>query len=115
MTDTWTPARIRQLTELVSDGVSYKEIAARMGITKSTAIGKAHRLNLDHPNSPLAKPAAEAPQAESAIVFPPSGHCLWSFGHVDEKRFRFCGEPATAPGGPWCAEHRQRVYVRVPK
>lgn len=109
MIDTWTPERIRQLTELVTEGVSFSQIGARMGITKSAAIGKAHRLYLEHPNSP---PPVEQKPASSPL-FPPAGHCLWGFGNPGEEPFRFCGEPASEIGSAWCPEHRKRVYARV--
>ena len=109
MTDTRKPKHIRQLTELVAKGVGYKQIGARMGMTKSQVIGKAHRLGLGHPNSPA--PALRPSPMPTA--FPPFGHCLWGLGNPGDSGFRFCGEPTSEIGGAWCPEHRKRVYVRA--
>src|SRR4051794_10297306 len=49
---TWSEARIVELTRLWSDGLSTTEIGQRLAVSKNAVIGKAHRLNLPRRGSP---------------------------------------------------------------
>lgn len=49
----WTPERDAQLRALWDDGMSGTEIGKRMGVSKSAAIGRAHRLKLAPRVSPI--------------------------------------------------------------
>jgi hypothetical protein len=42
----WSPDRERRLEALYRDGLSFSLIAADIGVTRSAAIGKAHRMKL---------------------------------------------------------------------
>lgn len=50
----WTPERDAQLRSLWDAGISGTDIGKRMGITKSAAIGRVHRLKLKPRVSPIA-------------------------------------------------------------
>ena len=49
----WTDDTIRELRQLWSEGHSTAEIGRRMGVTKNTVVGKAHRLDLPARPSPI--------------------------------------------------------------
>jgi GcrA cell cycle regulator len=49
----WTPAAIAELTRLWAEGLKGSEIGKRLGVSKSAAVAKAHRLNLPGRASPI--------------------------------------------------------------
>ena len=49
----WTDGTIRELRQLWSEGHSTAEIGRRMGVSKNTVVGKAHRLDLPARPSPI--------------------------------------------------------------
>ncbi len=50
---TWTPERVAYLTELWSAGLKTILIARKLGLSKNTIVGKAHRLKLARRPSPI--------------------------------------------------------------
>ncbi len=52
-TQTWTPKKIAKLRELWDKGLSTSEIGKKLGVTKNSVVGKAHRLELDARMSPI--------------------------------------------------------------
>ncbi len=65
----WSEEAIQRLRTLWDEGYVTAEIAARMGITKNMAIGKAHRLKLPPRPSPI-KPDNSRRQALMAAIAP---------------------------------------------
>ena len=57
----WTDETSARLRNLCAEGHSTAEIGRRMGITKNSVVGKAHRLNLDARPSPIRREGEEAP------------------------------------------------------
>jgi GcrA cell cycle regulator len=108
----WTEDRMTILRSLWQEGLTTREIGARMGITKNAVVGKVHRLGLPKRLSPI---AAKEPPAE-VIRLDGLGMdmCSWPFGEPGTDNFRFCGHPAVSEK-PYCAEHCARAYVRVTK
>jgi GcrA cell cycle regulator len=49
----WTPWAISELTRMWAEGLTGGEIGKRLGISKSAAVAKAHRLNLPGRASPI--------------------------------------------------------------
>ncbi|MGB6566226.1 MAG: GcrA family cell cycle regulator, partial [Xanthobacteraceae bacterium] len=49
----WTAERIEQLRNGVSSGLTCRQIAAEIGVTRNAVIGKSHRLGLS-PGRPAA-------------------------------------------------------------
>jgi hypothetical protein len=43
------------------------------------------------------------------VEFPPRGRCLYSYNHVGEADFEFCGLHAEK-GTAWCMVHHAVVY-----
>jgi GcrA cell cycle regulator len=111
MDNVWTQERIDALAELWSQGLSTAEIGRRLGVTKNSVVGKAHRLALTPRPSPV-KLTGRPRQRSAAKVVEMSGPtCSWPNGHPGEKGFHFCGARAV-PGKPYCAEHAALAYVR---
>ena len=136
----WTPQEIEQLRALWDEGLSTRTIAARLGTTKNSVVGKAHRLFLPSRPSPIpfAKPGAPRkvrqppaapkvtlvaviravaviPVAPPASVTPrlprASGECCFPFGHPGKPGFRFCGAPSV-PGKPYCRACCSVAYTK---
>lgn len=76
MTDVWTVERIEKLKRLYDERYSFAEIAAALGggITRNSAIGKAHRLGLV---GNKAKPKPKLPKPDK----PPSAQCFSATVH----------------------------------
>jgi hypothetical protein len=64
------------------------------------------------PPPPVVVPEARMPEVAPAPVLRPLG-CQWISGDVRTRGWRFCGEPTTGPGSPWCAAHRAVCYGRA--
>ena len=57
----WTAADIDLLKKLVAEGLSYSQIAARMGRGRNACLGKAHRMNIQAPTrEAVVKPVRDA-------------------------------------------------------
>lgn len=61
----WTDTKQVRLVELWAEGLSAREIAMRLAVSRSAVIGKAHRLGLSPRASPI-KRALPAPQEVAA-------------------------------------------------
>ena len=111
----WTQERIDSLAKLWQEGLSTAEIGRRLGVTKNSVVGKAHRLALAPRPSPLKSgtaPAAARPVKQAKKVVEISGPtCSWPIGHPGEKGFHFCDARAMQ-GKPYCTEHAALAYVR---
>lgn len=60
----WDDARMAQLRELWASGLSAARIAAEMGVSKNTVIGRVHRMGLPSRASPIGAARDGAPTAE---------------------------------------------------
>lgn len=130
----WTDETIQRLTRLWDDGFSANEIAVKMNTSKSSILGKVHRLNLparlnpvkqrgdgsDAPKRIQEKPARlprpagysarailekKALQPAPAPIVNISAKCCWPMGNPRNARFRYCDE-ATSTGKSYCDLHR---------
>jgi GcrA cell cycle regulator len=111
MDSIWTSDRIDALAKLWTEGLSTAEIGRRLGVTKNSVVGKAHRLALEPRPSPLKfidKPK-ERPLPKIVEMGGPS--CSWPIGHPGDKDFHFCGARAMT-SKPYCADHAAVAYVR---
>lgn len=137
----WTPERIAELTALIADDLTYGEIGRRMGMPKNAVLGKAHRLGIVHPGSPLRKrvapAAALAPGAIKVVdlfpkvlrqgdalstiarfdaldVFPGFGKCVFPKGNPGAPQFHFCGRPLDDPMRSYCPDHSRICFTKGP-
>jgi GcrA cell cycle regulator len=112
----WTDKRTAMLRDLHEQGLSFSDIADKLGVKRNACIGKAHRLGL------AARPARDYSGAPAIQAAPPpvgfaepvtlmglqSHHCRWPIGDPG----LFCGA-VKQDGSSYCPEHRRigrRVY-----
>ena len=134
----WTEERLTELRRLwVEETLTSSEIAQRMGISRSTVMGKINRLGLlrRHGTLPLQALSSDAekaqeqetPQAAASVVEVKAGqdqrsgrhptifelrarHCRFPLGGFREPAVFFCGKPAELPK-PYCRECCERAYT----
>ena len=102
----WNEEKTQHLIFLRKEGVSFSEIANRIGVTKNTVIGAMWRARRRGDTEEDAPPIVELP-AEIRL-----GHCrfpLWR--HNEKPTHHYCGEPTPSLETAWCAKHRRIVYV----
>jgi GcrA cell cycle regulator len=63
---TWTTERVQQLRHYVTAGLSCSQIAAEIGVTRNSVIGKIHRLGLSPAGRPGRRPASLAQRMRTA-------------------------------------------------
>jgi GcrA cell cycle regulator len=134
----WTEAREAQLRELWLDGMSARLIGDKLGVTKGSVVGKAHRLGLPGRGSPIrtggpavaprkeiaaqatgaSAAAVPLPAPESEASVPPTRRalCAWIEGEkgVDFKFYADaprCGNKAKR-GSSYCEAHHARCWVK---
>jgi GcrA cell cycle regulator len=59
----WNDGTIQRLRSLWAEGHSTAEIGRRLGVSKNTVVGKAHRLDLPSRPSPIGRTGASVPRA----------------------------------------------------
>lgn len=64
----WNDAAIQRLRDLWADGHSTAEIGRRMGVSKNSIVGKAHRLDLAKRADPVRKLSSEGPRKRKPVV-----------------------------------------------
>ncbi len=130
---------VRRLRAFWADGLTGSEIAEKMGTSKNSVLGKAHRLNLPARASPIKRDGARPPvkkierlpgtmvervrrpvPVEAVRAMPPvevvastmrPRPCCWPFGDPRKPEFRFC-EAEGVPGKPYCRQHQELATVR---
>jgi len=111
MENIWTQDRIENLSKLWSEGFSTAEIGRRLGVTKNSVVGKAHRLSLTPRPSPVKLTGKPRVKPAQKVVEMTGPSCSWPIGHPGEKGFHFCDARAKS-GKPYCQEHAALAYVR---
>lgn len=109
----WSDTDIVFLRAAWRDGVSAREIAERLGMTRNAVVGKANRLKLgQHQN---ANPRRR-PKVERWTRYLPTYGCQWPNNGAERKPpTAWCGAERK-PGTPYCHEHAARAYQpRRPK
>jgi len=127
----WTEARVAALSELWLAGTTGLEIAGRLGVTRSSVMGKLRRLGLlrqGRPRMPIVRrpqipqmrtnkrslPPPEPYRAPPPPPVPPigsfnlldlrNGHCRWPEG--ERPDYRFCGRPQALQSS-YCEIHHR--------
>ena len=107
-TSPWADGALNaRLEELRDSGLTFRQIAKALGMTKNQVIGKAHRLGMIGKNAPRNVPPP------SVVLFPDRGHCVYPIGDPGDDGFHFCGA-AIRDGSPYCADHHRICYQRAP-
>jgi GcrA cell cycle regulator len=111
MDSVWTDDLIVELGKLWTEGHSTAEIGRRLGVSKNSVVGKAHRLSLAPRPSPVKLTGKPRQKPAPKLVEVKGPTCSWPLGHPGEKGFHFCGARAQS-GKPYCPEHAALAYVR---
>ena len=112
----WTPERVEMLTRLWAEGLSARQIAAKLGgVTRNAVIGKAHRLNLQRGAEevePIPKPPPPVPEVPIFAPMPEakSWMCRWPLEDPGRFGLHICGK-TSQPGRYYCAEHLTAAYL----
>jgi len=115
---------IRQsVLDLIGEGLTDTEIAARLGVTRNSVIGHRHRAGVacNVSDSPFSRrkhnDGRKFPNwkggigARTANPLSPSNSCKWIDGDPQKSGWSYCGAPVSHVGSAWCAAHRKRVYA----
>ena len=136
---TWTSERVELLKTHFEAGLTCREIADQIGVTRNAVIGKLSRLNLNREKAaaPAPKSVAREPRRRAAsrlrrqilrsvAIGQPieapihNGHCCslfelsertcrWPISTPGAPDFCFCGNPPI-DGLPYCAGHSRLAY-----
>lgn len=114
-----TREQVRQM--FTEDGLSYGQIAERLGMSRDMVAGLVNRLKLTgkgrNPShgghgrrrtQAGARPFASA--SPQSLIDLGRTCCAWPIGDPKDRDFRFCGTP-TDDRGPYCIAHRQKAYT----
>jgi GcrA cell cycle regulator len=82
------------------EGLSARECGRRLGISRNSVIGRAHRMGLDARKSPI--------KYREKPVEQPADGCLWLAG---ERPYTPC-QAGREPGRPYCAKHCDAAYEK---
>lgn len=116
----WTPDREDLLRTYWQAGMVASEIGRRLGCTKNSAVGKAHRLHLDKRPSPIKRHGTPSKRKER-IEPPPARKrpkpaklnglkgCQWIEGEPSADDACKCGM-RRRPGSVYCWVHHRRAY-----
>jgi GcrA cell cycle regulator len=111
----WTPALVEQLTQSFQAGLSARQIASQIGVTRNAVIGKISRLRLTRTHEPpRSRPLIATREPEPvalgrrALLDLGPRQCRWPIGDPTDDDFCFCGERVA--GGSYCAQHTAIAY-----
>lgn len=134
MTNPWTVILEARLERLWREGVTTQKIAADLGTSKNSVIGKAHSLGLpprqspiirvygpppppkasrfrrpEQPTIPKVRTVAPAPAAPAAPMKPRYAHCQF----IKNAGFPwlFCDHPADR--GTYCSDHHTQCHQKI--
>ena len=105
----WPEQAVEKLKFLIKDGFSARQIADRLGFSKNSVCGKAHRLGLSIGNGNNVMSSVRVgrkkpiKQPRLLAMLPDRGKCQWP---VDDG---WCGCKAEFEK-PYCAEHIKLAY-----
>lgn len=128
----WTATRVDDLRRMIEQKYSSSQAAVELGITRSAAIGKAHRLGINFKSEIKTNSTVQATVRRKRIaqrkfkVIPmepePDSRNL-EFGELEkndcrypvteDRPFLFCGQPK-AEGSSYCAHHHHKCWQPAP-
>ncbi len=112
----WSDEMIDTLTRLLNDGLTFKEAAKKLGVSRNAAWGKMYRIKgpSDVKPTPTIKPPRlyapdpVDPNVRGVSILEVTG-CRWPLtgSYADTL---FCDAPQVS-GCPYCAAHRKRAWT----
>jgi len=132
----WTDERLALLRELQAKKWSGSRIAAELGVTRNTVMGKLNRLGFKcesmyqpprgegrkreqerkaHPWTPLPHPEEPIPATACSIYDLTTETCRWPVGPDTGRGQLFCGAPGAdlAAGIPYCGNCAPRAFTQA--
>lgn len=111
-------ARERVRTLFTTEGLSYGQIAQRLGMSRDMVAGLVNRLKLiGKGRNPAYGGHGTRLQAEvrpmktaDSLIDLARACCAWPIGDPKDADFRFCGTPSEGRS-PYCLAHRQKAYT----
>lgn len=120
----WTPKIVSELWRLAGLGMSSREIAKDLGMTKNQVVGKASREGVSLKQRPIADvPIESRPRGPAPPSTPDRLRCKW----IEGEKFRdaarrgedvFCNERVAEIDGvssSWCPKHHLRAFQPMSK
>jgi GcrA cell cycle regulator len=125
--NTWDDLKLKKLEDLWKEGLPISKIGEKLGVSRNSIAGKAHRIGLPKRTSPISK---DKKQNLSNInedktidkIIPlkiklrgvqwSRTKCCWPEGDPKQNDFRFCGEDIF-PGRPYCDKHSLLAYTNT--
>lgn len=110
-------ALIDEMLVLHRTGMSTRQIAEALGVTKNTVVGRLWRAKKTLPKPvrpvPIAEPVPEPFIGSLADAFSrlTSATCRWPIGDPSKPNFRFCCAPRLDVSA-YCDAHDQRAYQK---
>lgn len=118
-------AQLKHYAEV--EGLTAREIASKLGVTKNAVTGRAVRTHIRFHRKPMywelkqerklqERRVKQQLEVEQEVLsrqhwkFPPSGRCVFPLGDPLDEEFKFCGAAVGEFGAPYCALHRKRAY-----
>ena len=121
----WNEKRLKELEQLWKQGLPISKIGEKLGVSRNSIAGKAHRMSLPKRNSPIS--VSEKPK-KSKIDYKETKNvplklklrsvewsrtrCCWPNGDPKLQGFKFCGAEIF-PGRPYCDKHSYLAYTNA--
>ena len=123
--NTWDDFKLKELKDLWKQGLPISKIGEKLGVSRNSVAGKAHRLGLSKITSPISSEKKQnLPRKEDSemndIIIPlkiklrgvqwSRTKCCWPEGDPKQNDFKFCGQEIF-PGRPYCDKHSLLAYT----
>ena len=125
--NTWNDKKLKELEDLWKQGLPISKIGERLGVSRNSVAGKAHRMGLPKRTSPISSVKKENLSVKknnenSNIDLPlkiklrsvqwSRTKCCWPEGDPKQNDFKFCGQDIF-PGRPYCDKHSLLAYTNT--
>ena len=125
--NTWNDTKLKELEDLWKQGLPISKIGERLGVSRNSVAGKAHRMGLPKRTSPISSAKKENLSVKknnetSNIDLPlkiklrnvqwSRTKCCWPEGDPKQNDFKFCGQDIF-PGRPYCDKHSLLAYTNA--
>ena len=125
--NTWDDLKLKELQELWKQGLPISKIGEKLGVSRNSVAGKAHRMGLSKRTSPISSEKKQnlSEKNDNEItnkVIPlkiklrevqwSRTKCCWPEGDPKLNDFKFCGQDIF-PGRPYCDKHSLLAYTNT--
>ncbi len=123
---TWDDLKLKQLEDLWKQGLPISKIGEKLGVSRNSIAGKAHRMGLPKRTSPISSPENKQSRPDKKNnenidkIIPlkiklrgvhwSRTKCCWPEGDPKQNDFKFCGQEIF-PGRPYCDKHSLLAYT----